>query len=148
MPKKKLKQILEKYAELLDDRLVVEPQAVIRLKPKRDLTSNEREKIHERVEVNRGCYDHFKKEWILPNLIAPIRLPAQDSKPNRLYVRDKTLRNLLFLEGIFRGKQIKLWTDIRDALKSFRPERVPYSKATCRDYLAALKALQPESAQV
>lgn len=145
MPKKKLKQILGKYTELLDDRLVVEPQAAIRLKPKRDLTSNQREKIHKRVEANRGCWDSFKREWVIPNFIAPIRLPKEADR--RLHIRDKTLRNLLFLINFFRGTVPANWHDIQESLHLFRPKRRKYSKSTCRDYLGALLALSLESAQ-
>ena len=140
---KTLKEILGPQFDLLDYELVVEPQRVIHLKPKRPLTNTQWQTIDRKIVRNRGCWDQLGKEWMLPDFIDSRNLSSASKKrtSSRLYIRDKTLQNLLFLQEDFRGKRIESWRDIQEALSNFRPERRKYSKSTCRDYLGALLAL-------
>lgn len=150
---KKLKEIFRRNAELLDYEWGIEPQVVIHLKLKRllkDLKDPQWIAIDRKVQANGGCWDSMLKEWMLPNFVSPINLPAlKEKQRSRLYIHDKTLHNLLDLRGVFRGRRIESWRDIQKALDFFRPNRPQgkFSKSACRDYLGALRALQPEPAQ-
>jgi len=140
-----------KYADFLTGSFVVEWQGTIHLKPTCKLKDHKWKAITKKVEHNYGCWDHIGKQWILPDFVSPMNIPASKKKPNPspLHIRNvKTLQNLLFLHDVFKGKRIKSWRVIQKALSSFRPERHKYSRPTCRDYLAALLALQPDSTQV
>lgn len=145
---KTLKNILGRYRDLLDYKRVVKPQLVIYLKPKPSLKETQWKAITRKIDANHGCWDPVGKQWILPNITNPMNLPPSKKKPSsRLYIHDKVLLNLLFLRDVFKDNRIESWKDIKEALSVFRPERREYSKSTCRDYLGALLALQPRSAQ-
>lgn len=143
--RRKLADLFGRFAEDLIPSLVVEQQAIIKLTPARIFEASEWNKITEIVEAKEGCWEHNEKVWKLPRFRSRMNLPASSEKP-RLHVRPTTLQNLLFLHEAFRGKPPGSWRDIQEALQSFRPKkskrRNKYSKATCRDYLGALLALE------
>jgi hypothetical protein len=144
--RKKLEERFGSLAKDLDTNLVVEPQAIIRLTPAREFEDSDWRYIT--VEANGGCWENAENVWKLPRFMSRINLPSQHlgSRSERLFIRSLTLKNLVFLHDAFKGKMPASWKEVQSALCSLQPkrrgDRKGYSKATCRDYLGALLALE------
>jgi hypothetical protein len=144
--RQRLAGIFGRYADDLNPSIVVEPQLIIRLTPRRDFESSEWKYITETAETIGGCWESTEKAWKIPRFLGRINLPTVDRRlsSDRLFIRSLTLQNLVFLHDVFRGKQYVSWQEVQAALFSLQPrgrQRRKYSKAACRDYLGALLAL-------
>jgi hypothetical protein len=146
--RQKLIALFGSLAKDLNASLAVEPQAIIRLTPARKFEDSDWRYITETVEAKGGCWENAENVWKLPRFMSRINLPSQHlgSRSERLFIRSLALKNLVFLHDAFKGKMPASWKEVQSALCSLQPkrggDRKGYSKATCRDYLGALLALE------